>query len=421
MASAPVLSPSVPDNVAAARKQVQTSDFFALCYLMLCQLAYADEDNGQKAVQQITNLLPTMPVPQGGVQGKWSLAWGPRATSDNSNLMYAAEFSDSASGLPVFSAVVIRGTDTQARPSGIVKQLVEDLDAAEQVVFPVNNQAGSKIAQGTQDGLNVLTGFTDSSNRTVEQYVNAFVTQNPGAPVVVTGHSLGGCQTTVMALYLSGKLREGASIVPNSFAAPTAGNQAFIQLYEQTFPFCPRWFNTLDLVPMAFAGLDGIKQLWSQCARPAPDVVRILIDALKFILKFRKASYSQQSTAQGRTLEGACQADRPLALPAAVENQAVREIQTLLEKAAPKLLGRAGDVASTMQKILSRIPFIGGAAGFLSSKITADSFLNLGAWVHELLFQHLILTGYWNVVQKSQGVAFIRNPFGLVAGAGGNR
>jgi hypothetical protein len=32
-------------------------------------------------------------------------------------------------------------------------------------------------------------------------------------------------------------------------------------------------------------------------------------------------------------------------------------------------------------------------------------------WVKELLFQHLVLTGYWNSVAASPGVAPIPNPF----------
>jgi hypothetical protein len=400
----PAIAP-VPDNVKAVRQQVQTSNFFALCYLMLCQLAYTDEDNAQKAVQQITDLLPTMPVPQAQVTGKWSLAWGPVASADNSNLMYAAEFSDTVTGFPVFTAVSIRGTDTKAKPAGILKQIIEDLDAEHQVVFPANNTVGSKIAQGTQIGLGVLTGFKDNTGRTVLEYLNEFVAANPRTPVVVTGHSLGGCQTTVMALHLSGNLPAGTPIVPNSFAAPTAGNSAFIQLYERTFQLCPRWFNPMDLVPMAFADLGGIKQLWSQCNRPAPDVIRIVIDALEILLKLHHASYSQQSAGDSNSINAAC--EPPTVAPAAFHNQVVADVQTFLQEAVGKLEGE-----------VRQLPIIGGlAVHALSFKLNANSFQNLAGWVQELLFQHLILTGYWNGVQQVDGVAFIRNPFAQAAGA----
>src|SRR3954463_12446435 len=52
MASTP--SPALLQNVDNARQQVMTSDFFALCYLMLCQLSYANENDGNQAVAQIT-------------------------------------------------------------------------------------------------------------------------------------------------------------------------------------------------------------------------------------------------------------------------------------------------------------------------------------------------------------------------------
>lgn len=394
MASTPVPATSVPANVAAARTQVQTSDFFALCYLMLANLAYADEDNAQVAIQQITKCLPTMPVPQSAVAGKWNLSWGPEAVlSDNSNLMYGAEFLDSVSGLPVFAAVVIRGTDTQARPSGIIKQLIEDLDVETQVTFPAGNQVGSKIAQGTQSGLDTLTKFTDSTNRTIEQYVSDFATQNPGAPVVVTGHSLGGCQTTVMAVYLANQLNLPAGIiVPNSFAAPTAGNAAFIQLYEQTFPFCPRWFNTLDLVPMAFAGLDDIKKLWKDCNRSCPEAIKLVLNGFILLLDGLGLRYVQQSSENSIALEGMCQ---PPAAPAASKiplDQIVSEIQDSIKNLAGRL----------------HIPL----PDFL--------FQGIIDWVKELLFQHLVPTGYWDAVAESEGVAPIKNPFPLAAAAGGN-
>jgi hypothetical protein len=393
MTSTPAPARSVPDNVAAARKQVQTSDFFALCYLMLSNLASTHENNGPKAVQQIGDLLPAMPVPQGEVRGRWNLGWGPQVNRENSNLIYGAEFLDSVSGLPVFSAVVIRGTDTFAKPSGIIKQLIEDLDAVSQVVFPPGNQTGSRIAQGTQDGLTTITRFVDAGQQTVEQYLSDFVAKNPEAPVVVTGHSLGGCLTTVMALYLAGKLPKGTKIIPNTFAAPTAGNPAFIQLYEQTFPFCPRWFNTLDLVPTAFAGLGGIRHLWDQCHRPAPEAVKLIIDGFEVLQAILRDGYCQQSAVNSRGLIGVCQPPAAPSLSQALLDEAVREIQESLHRAGARM----------------RIPL----PDFL--------FHGIVEWVKELLFQHLVPTGYWNAVAAWPGVAHIRNPFVLAAGAAGNR
>lgn len=382
----------VPDKVAAARKQVHTSDFFALCFLMLSQLAYADANSAASDVQQITNLLSTMPVPQAVVQGMWIPGWGPHTNPENSNLMYAAEFLDSMSGLPVFSVVVIRGTDTSAKPSGVIKQLTEDLDATNQTVFPPGNQVGSKIARGSQDGLNTLLQFVDTSQRTVEQYLHDFVAKNPEAPVVVTGHSLGGCLTTVMALHLSGKLPAQTKIVPNSFAAPTAGNQAFVDLYEQTFPFCPRWFNPLDLVPMAYAGLSSMRCLWDQCHHPAPEAFKLVTEVFQSLLAALHDGYAQQSAVNSRSLGGACQPPSAPAATKAPMAEVVREIQDCVRHAAAR----------------GNVP------------VTDSMFHGIGDWVKELLFQHLVPTGYWNAVADWRGVAKIRNPFVQAAGAGGN-
>lgn len=63
------------------RNKVRSSNFFALCYLMLCQLSYAIENDGPTAVKQIRDSLPGMPAPKDApVTGKWALGGGQRST-----------------------------------------------------------------------------------------------------------------------------------------------------------------------------------------------------------------------------------------------------------------------------------------------------------------------------------------------------
>jgi hypothetical protein len=406
-----------PSPIDEAREKVRTSNFFALCYLMLCQLSYANENKREKAIDQITKLLPTMPAPRNApVDGRWALGWGPEATDNNSNLMYAAEFVDKAINTPVFSAVVIRGTDTEAKPSGILTQIVEDLDAADQVSFPQDDKTGSRIAQGTAKGLKALLDFRDppKTGRTIEDYVQTFVTSHRGAPVVVTGHSLGGCQTTVLALDLAAKLPPG-TIVPNTFAGPTAGNAAFVHLYEKTFTFAPRWFNDIDLVPNAFASLDAVKDLWKKCDHPAPDIIPLLINGFKLVLAAKNAYYKQPD-AQSRKLSGACQRNRPSAVSSVVQNQAVVEIEALMQRSIPKLQDTAKKFTDGVEKLADKIG-LDAPVHFLTAKAVINSPQNFAAWVEELLFQHLIMSGYWDLVAAQQDVAKIDNPFAQAAGA----
>ena len=423
-----------PGTIDDAREKVRSSNFFALCYLMLCQLSYVGEDNGPKAVKQIKDDLPKMPVPQGTVQGQWRIGWGPVVSDNNSNLMYAAEFVDTQSGTPVFTAVVIRGTDLEAKPVGVLKQIVEDIDAADQVGLPfANNNPNAKIAEGTSIGFGTLNKFVDSG-KTVEQYLTEFVRTNPAAPIVVTGHSLGGCQTTVMALNLALKFAN-TTVVPNTFAAPTAGNSAFIELYEQRCKFSPRWFNTLDLVPRAFADLDGIKQLWNVCHRPAPLLVKILVEGLKILLDAKGAKYAQESSSESRSLDGVCQPPGTDPVPAGVQNETTLAIHQLIRDHIAKLQsdGRLPDAVRNLEGDLRNSRFLGEIAHLLHadklvalaiqklSLIESLSLRDLDGWVKELLFQHFILTGYWSLVQHFPDVAFIRNPFEkAAAAAGGN-
>ena len=140
----------------------------------------------------------------------------------------------------------------------------------------------------------------------VANFLQAPENQNP--LLVCTGHSLGGCVTSVLAPWLQSSLAlVGVSnpIVPATFAAPTAGNAAFADYYTSTFSYCPRYYNTLDIAPLAWGNLNAISTLYDGCNIPIPDAACLLLVAWADAMWVEGASYSQQQS-NNAPLPGTC-------------------------------------------------------------------------------------------------------------------
>ena len=209
--------------------------------------------------------------PSLATQGQWRLVWGPGVTTGN--LMYVAQYMNSN-----IYAIAIRGTVPKFGLTLLV-DLYEDLDVGTQVPWGHGAPPDAKVAYGTLDGLSDLASMV-SNGQTLLQFI---ATLPDNAAIFVTGHSLGGCLTTVMAPWLQFKFaasKPGLRLLPMTFAGPTAGNQAFADWYTQTaFPGVSfRYYNTLDIIPMAWQNLVGIKSLYPQPAPDCPWEMRGVID-----------------------------------------------------------------------------------------------------------------------------------------------
>ncbi len=268
---------------ASTFMQALGAEWYGNVWLTLATIAYTDDANAE-ILNVVTDLparvqsLPVMPaLPDGTVPpaGQWNTVWGPVYTttpgSINANLMYVASYT-TASG-PLFTAVCIRGTDTSEAytPGGLCTQLAEDLDIGHMVSWSdvlANNWnpalltaapgLPAAIAHGSADGLGDLLSFQWplTGGIGVVDYLQANVSAS--VPIIVTGHSLGGCQALVMALYLAHAL-PGYSIIPHPFAPPSPGNQAWCDLYTAAFPQGTGqiWWNTADIVPNVFQVVPG--------------------------------------------------------------------------------------------------------------------------------------------------------------------
>lgn len=280
------------------------TDIFGVAYLQLCQISYA-------LPSSIPALVKTK-MPPLSVNGRWECVWGPVESDDLANLVFVAAYYDGPNLPPTFAAVVTRGTDVDVDDVwGVLQQAFEDF----YVIFqrsPPWLPAGSSalVADGTIYALETIQGFSDPTHGSLLDFVANFLQEpkNQNPVLVCTGHSLGGCVTSVLAPWLQSSLAlMGVSnpIVPATFAAPTAGNAAFADYYTSTFDYCPRYYNTLDIAPSAWGDLDAISTIYDACGIPIPDAAYLLLVAWADAMWVEGASYSQQKS-MNAPLPGTC-------------------------------------------------------------------------------------------------------------------
>ena len=271
---------------------IAAADAESISLLQLCQISYVDP-------AAIPDKFPLAWPLLGG--GDWSLAWGPALDPTQGNLAYVALCSAPGPSGPtgLSLAVVIRGTDFDAPLEGIWTQIVQDLDADDQQTPPWPAPDGALIAAGTADALSRV-GAMISDGQSLVEFLADFcgAAANRQVPIRVTGHSLGGCVTTVLAPWLQWMLgQQGISpiIVPYTYAAPTAGNQVFAEAFRSAYPAARCYQNTLDIVPQAMAQLSEIPLIYRDVGPGllAPWVLAFAIFGYAWWLTDQGASYAQ--------------------------------------------------------------------------------------------------------------------------------
>ena len=240
-------NPSSALKARLASSALGPTDIFGLSYIQLCGLSYDVVPADIPA--QVAD--PANVTPWG--EGSWSCIWGPALDPDEANLVYVAAYTEA--GLPVAAVVVVRGTDVTNDAWGDLKEAFEDLTAAYQVNLPWHGDPSVLVADGTLDALTTIE-MMQSGGKRLRDFLAGFLGDpaNERPVPVVTGHSLGGCVATVLAPWLKTSLKRigvEAPVVPCTFAAPTAGNQAFTRYFADLFPYAPRYYNNLDVVPLA--------------------------------------------------------------------------------------------------------------------------------------------------------------------------
>lgn len=244
--------------------------------ITLCELSYTDENPlpGETVQQQEARMLGDINNSLSSTMPGWSVAWGPVLTLDRGNMMFIA-----GNATTNQYALAIRGTDWH-----FILDWLQDLTVLQLVPAPYN--ANVKIAFGTAIGITALYNQTAGSVSTGAQMTaSAFLKSLPAtAKIYVTGHSLGGCLASAIAPWFVTDGVATTTLQVYTYAAPTAGEQAFATYYNNLFGTRAfRYYNAIDLVPNAWATVAAIKQLftpWPTCPALISNLINWALPAI---------------------------------------------------------------------------------------------------------------------------------------------
>lgn len=225
--------------------------------MSLAAITYLSESDPSQQKSQMSAALLALPTAAGG---PWTLEWGP--SNNAGNLVFVALNSSKN-----VYAVAVRGT-VEDDVTGFFTNILEDLDSLSLVpwLYP-QSVTGAQIASGTNIALAQVIAMTDPvTDLGLLDYLRSVISGS-NAQVIVTGHSLGGTLSSVVAPWIADQLPKAGNtgtvaVTPYTFAAPSAGNQAFVDYYTKLFPNSYRGVNTFDLAPMAWTELASIQTMY---------------------------------------------------------------------------------------------------------------------------------------------------------------
>src|SRR5476651_2258294 len=140
--------------------------------------------------------------------GSWKVVWGPVVGSYGidikreaaSNAMYVAVNQDGQ------YVVAVSATN----PTSLYGWFVEDFDVKNMVLWSgvlagnLKDPGAARISQRSSDGLNHLLGMVDPGGVTLMTFLqNTFSSTTDTVQLAVSGHSLGGALSAVLALYIN--------------------------------------------------------------------------------------------------------------------------------------------------------------------------------------------------------------------------
>jgi triacylglycerol lipase len=239
--------------------------------MTLSTLAYVDENRTATQQQMIGEI--NAGLEEAGYPS-WQVVWGPALNADRSNLLYAARNSQTGQ-----LAVSIRGSDFS-----FWLNWIEDLAALRVVPYSEFVPSASQTAQiafGTAVGLRQILRIQDGT-KSLETFL---IAAPEGTPILITGHSLGGCLASVLAPCVADWRGGASSLSVYTIAAPSPGNADFAAYYNTLFTdgsahsTAFRFFNSLDVVPNAWASLATVMTYYPPLVSCPSDIDKVVVRA----------------------------------------------------------------------------------------------------------------------------------------------
>lgn len=208
----------------------------------------------------------------------WKLAWYPGQI--NSNHAFVA-----TNGRQW--AIAFRGSLMEVSWHAFDNWINQDLNILTQVKWPHSAAGTARISQGMHNSFTNLSQLRDTiNNKTLIEFIKTNIRKD--APILITGHSLGGSMATVYASYLYEQLNSaGNKIEIISFAAPAPGNEAFADDFDQKFPGAVRIESEGDIVAR-FPCTEKVTDFAKNCA-PLPSADQINVSYQGIRVSLRKA------------------------------------------------------------------------------------------------------------------------------------
>jgi triacylglycerol lipase len=223
---------------------------------MTQRIGLSDDANGADTAMTLASIAYCQDIPGALKQyaPQWSCVWLPDAAIKG-NYAYIA-VNNSADQY----VVAIRGSLLEFSWASFYNWFEQDFNVFSQVAwtYPPSSQ-NPMISQGSADGLTDLSNLVQTNQatgQTTSMLECVLGVAAKDTSLAVVGHSLGGNLATVCAPWLLYQLGQNKAPIPDhfpvmTFAAPTAGNTGFATTFDATFASSWRYYDVLDIVPMA--------------------------------------------------------------------------------------------------------------------------------------------------------------------------